>query len=166
MSGRALEPDHEGHLRVLTDGNVDFVVIGGIAVMAHGYVRATADTDITVNPDRRNLEHLATVLSDLDAVLPGADPTAGDPASARSLSFGGNPRFETRLGRLHVVQRPAGAPGYSDLAARAINVELDDLRFRICAYEDLVAMKEATARDQDQLDLVALREARNAPDQP
>ena len=147
----------------LTEGSVDFVVIGGIAVMAHGYVRATADTDITVDPDRQNLERLAAVLANLEAVLPGADPIAGDPAGARSLSFRGNPRFETSLGRLYIVQSPAGAPNYSDLAARAVTVELDDLKLRICAYEDLVAMKEATARDQDRLDLTALREARSEP---
>ncbi len=142
-------------------GGVDFVVIGGIAVMAHGFVRATADTDITADPDRPNLERLATVLRDLEAVLPGADPIAGDPTSAKSLSFGGNPRFETTLGRLHIVQSPAGAPRYAELAARAEEVQLDDLHLRICSYADLVAMKEATARDQDRLDLVALREARD-----
>ena len=160
MTEPALESDHEAHLRVLTAAGVDFVVIGGIAVMAHGFVRATADTDVTVNPERTNLERLSTVLRDLDAVLPGADPVAGEPTSARSLSFGGNPRFETKLGRLHVVQSPAGAPDYGEMAARAEEVQLDDLRFRICSYADLVAMKEATARDQDRLDLVALREAR------
>jgi hypothetical protein len=156
----ALESDHEAHLRVLTGAGVDFVVIGGIAVMAHGFVRATADTDVTVNPERANLERLSAVLRDLDAVLPGADPVAGEPTSARSLSFGGNPRFETKLGRLHIVQNPAGAPDYAEMATRAEEVQLDDLRFRICSYADLVAMKEATARDQDRLDLVALREAR------
>lgn len=160
MTERALESDHEGHLRALTDGGVDFVVIGGIAVMAHGFVRATADTDVTANPELANLERLAAVLRDLEAVLPGADPIAGDPVSARSLSFGGNPRFETRLGRLHIVQSPAGAPSYRELANRAETVELDDLQLRICGYSDLVAMKEATARDQDRLDLTALREAR------
>jgi uncharacterized nucleotidyltransferase DUF6036 len=161
VNERALESDHEGHLRALTAAGVDFVVIGGIAVMAHGFVRATADTDITANPERANLERLSVVLRDLDAVLPGADPIAGDPASARSLSFGGNPRFETRLGRLHIVQSPTGAPAYDELAERAEEVHLDDLRLRICSYADLVAMKEATARDQDRIDLVALREARD-----
>lgn len=161
MSERALEPDHEGHLRALTDGGVDFVVIGGIAVMAHGYVRATADTDITANPDLQNLERLSAVLKSLDAALPGADPIAADPMSARSLSFGGNPRFETSLGRLHIVQSPAGAPNYSDLVDRAISVDLGALTLQICAYSDLVKMKEATARDQDHLDLTALREARD-----
>lgn len=160
MTAQALESDHEGHLRALTAGGVDFVVIGGIAVMAHGFVRATADTDITANPELANLERLAAVLRELEAVLPGADPIAGDPSSARSISFGGNPRFETRLGRLHIVQSPAGAPAYDEMASRAETVKLDDLELRICNYTDLVAMKEATARDQDRLDLAALREAR------
>jgi Nucleotidyltransferase of unknown function (DUF6036) len=149
LTERALESDHEGHLRALTAGGVDFVVIGGIAVMAHGFVRATADTDITANPELANLERLAAVLRELEAVLPGADPIAGNPA------------FETRLGRLHVVQSPAGAPDYRELANRAETVELDDLQLRICSYSDLVTMKEATARDQDRLDLTALREARD-----
>lgn len=161
MTERAFESDHEAHLRALTAGSVDFVVIGGIAVMAHGFVRATADTDITANPDLKNLERLSSVLRDLEAVLPGADPIAGDQTSARSLSFGGNPRFETKLGRLHIVQSPAGAPTYEAMADRAVEVELDDLRLRICSYADLVAMKEASARDQDRLDLVALRKARD-----
>ncbi len=129
--------------------------------MAHGFIRATADTDITANPEVRNLERLSAILRDLDAVLPGADPIAGDPISARSLSFGGNPRFETALGRLHIVQSPAGGPAYRDLAERSIEVELDGLAFRVCAYSDLVVMKEATARDQDQIDLAALRDARD-----
>ncbi len=161
MSEQALEWDHEGHLRALFEGGVDFIVIGGIAVMAHGFVRATADTDITANPEMRNLERLAAVLAELEAILPGADPLAGDPASARSLSYGGNPRFETKLGRLHIVQSPAGAPDYGALAANAVEIGLDDLKIRVCAYSDLVAMKEATKRDQDLLDLVALREARD-----
>lgn len=161
MSEQGLDADHEGHLRALVAGGVDFVVIGGIAVMAHGFVRSTADTDITANPAMRNLERLAAVLKDLDAVLPGADPAAGDPTSARSLSFGGNPRFETTLGRLHIVQSPAGAPVYRDLARHAEVLDLDGVALRVCAYPDLVAMKLATARDQDRLDLVGLREARD-----
>jgi uncharacterized nucleotidyltransferase DUF6036 len=164
VSDRGLDADHEGHLRALVAGGVDFVVIGGIAVMAHGFIRATADTDITANTEMRNLDRLSKVLNQLEAVLPGADPAVGDPASARSLSFGGNPRFETALGRLHVVQSPAGAPSYRDLSERAIAVELDDIAFRVCAYPDLVAMKEATARDQDRLDLTALRRAREEAD--
>jgi hypothetical protein len=160
VTEQGLESDHEAHLRALVEGGVDFVVIGGIAVMAHGYVRATADTDITANPKRKNLDRLSAVLRELNAVLPGADPTTGDPVSARSLSFGGNPRFETTLGRLHVVQSPAGAPDYSDLVDHAVEIELGGLRFRVCAYPDLVAMKQASARDQDRLDLTALQEAR------
>ena len=42
------------------------------------------------------------------------------------------------------------------MADRAEPVKLDDLQLRICSYSDLVAMNEATARDQDRLDLISI----------
>jgi len=33
-----------------------FVVIGGVAVAAHGYVRGTADLDLVPDPDPENLK--------------------------------------------------------------------------------------------------------------
>jgi hypothetical protein len=39
-------PDLAGLLRALHEGNTGFVVIGGIAVSAHGAIRATEDLDI------------------------------------------------------------------------------------------------------------------------
>ncbi len=69
---------------------------------------------------------------------------------------------ETRLGQLHVVQSPLGAPPYAEMLERALKVTLDDqLGVRVCSFEGLVAMKEASDRDQDRLDLKRLREARS-----
>jgi hypothetical protein len=45
-------------LRALVDYEVDFVVIGGLAVAAHGYVRATKEVDVMPNPDPGNLSRL------------------------------------------------------------------------------------------------------------
>ncbi|HEX4110641.1 MAG TPA: hypothetical protein VHX88_21105 [Solirubrobacteraceae bacterium] len=63
-------------------GAVDYVIIGGLAVAAHGYVRATEDLDIVPAPDRGNLERLARVLRELGAELLGTGDF--DPASSRS----------------------------------------------------------------------------------
>ena len=41
-------------LRVLREHDVDFLVIGGVAVAAHGYVRATKDVDIIPEPSATN----------------------------------------------------------------------------------------------------------------
>jgi hypothetical protein len=40
-------------------GEVDFVIIGGLAVAAHGYVRATKDLDIVPSPEPANLDRSA-----------------------------------------------------------------------------------------------------------
>jgi len=157
----ALEPDHEGHLRALAAGEVEFVLIGGLAVAALGAPRSTLDTDIVAAPDRPNLMRLSGVLRELDAFLPGAPTELGDPTSVEVLSGAPNARYETRLGQLHVVQSPQGAPPYEQLAQNALDVELEpELTVRVCSYDDLVAMKEASDRDQDRLDLERLREAR------
>lgn len=46
----------------LNAGAVAYVVIGGMAVAAHGFVRATKDPDIVPSPDPANLDRLAGVL--------------------------------------------------------------------------------------------------------
>jgi hypothetical protein len=52
---------------------VDHVTIGAFAVIAHGYVRATADIDLMARQDRDNLERLAAAFAELRARLPGVD---------------------------------------------------------------------------------------------
>jgi hypothetical protein len=63
------ELDIQGLLRHLDEAGVEFIVIGGVAVGFHGYVRATEDLDIVPSPDPRNLERLAEVLRALGAGL-------------------------------------------------------------------------------------------------
>lgn len=55
----------------LADAGVDYIVIGGFAVGAHGHVRATKDLDIVPSPEFANLERLAAVLGELGATLYG-----------------------------------------------------------------------------------------------
>ena len=56
------EPDDL--LVALTDANVEFVVIGGVAVGVHGFVRATKDLDIVPDPALENLTRLAKLLAE------------------------------------------------------------------------------------------------------
>lgn len=62
-------PDLAGLVTALNAGAVRFVVIGGIAVSAHGHVRATEDLDIVPAPDVENLDRLGSALVGLDARL-------------------------------------------------------------------------------------------------
>jgi uncharacterized nucleotidyltransferase DUF6036 len=151
--------DYAALLGTLADRGVEFVLIGGLAVNVHGVIRATADADLVPDPDRANLERLSGTLGGLEAHAVGADPALGA-VDAEKLSWGDNWKFETRHGPLHIVQSQPGLPAYRDLRERAIEVTTGDLRLVVCSYEDLVAMKRAADRPQDQIDLADLRAAR------
>src|SRR5437773_866032 len=45
-------------LATLREHHVEFVVIGGIALAAHGYIRGTKDVDIVPEPSPENLQRL------------------------------------------------------------------------------------------------------------
>lgn len=55
-------------LRALNDAGVRYLVAGGLAVVAHGYVRFTADVDLVLDPDPRALRRAVEALSALGYV--------------------------------------------------------------------------------------------------
>lgn len=67
----AAGPDLPGVVAALRARDVRHVVIGGFAVIAHQYVRATEDVDVLVPDDPSNDRRLALALADLGARLPG-----------------------------------------------------------------------------------------------
>lgn len=55
------EPAFDELLRRLAEADVEFVVVGGLAVNAWGVVRGTKDVDVVVAPDIENLKRIAGV---------------------------------------------------------------------------------------------------------
>jgi hypothetical protein len=148
--------DLAGLLRSLVDGDVRFVVIGGVAVAAHAAVRATEDVDLVPDPDPENMRSLTTVLENLDARLL-LNLERGIDAEVRSaLLSGRNLTVTTSQGDLDVVQRLPGVPPFPALLAESVEVELFDVRFRVCSREHLVAMKRARGAAIDLADLERL----------
>jgi hypothetical protein len=151
-------------IAALTDGGVDHVLIGGLAVGAHGFPRATKDVDIVPAPGEANLVRLASVLRELEARNYGTgdfDPAEFpfDPLDPDDLRAGGNFVLATRLGRLDIMQWVPGIPGdlaFEHLTRNAVETSLGGRTVRVCSREDLVAMKRAAGRTQDLLDLEQL----------
>jgi len=46
--------DVEAILRAVNDADVRYLIVGGLAVVAHGYVRYTADVHIVLDLERDN----------------------------------------------------------------------------------------------------------------
>ena len=61
-------------LAALVDGGVDFVLIGGMAGVAHGSSRVTVDIDVVYGRSPANIERLAAALAPLAPTLRGAPP--------------------------------------------------------------------------------------------
>jgi hypothetical protein len=57
-----LEPFFKNFLSLLNKYEVEYLVIGGYAVALHGYVRATGDIDIWVNPTPKNADKMLSVM--------------------------------------------------------------------------------------------------------
>jgi hypothetical protein len=152
-------------LRTLREHGVDLVIIGGFALSAHGVIRATKDVDIVPDPDPANLRRLAEALRALDAEVLLAEDFApselGLEPDDAGLALGGNWVLRTRLGRLDVMQDVPGLKSYAALRARAVGVDVPDAGPLLFAgLDDLIAMKVAAGRPQDQLDVASLLRAR------
>ena len=105
-------------LRRLDRAGVVHVLIGGLAVNAHGVIRATQDVDICPDPDHGNLERLASLLAELGIRQLGVEDNGFserempfDPTDAADLAQGGNFRLETPLGVLDIMQWIPGLDG-------------------------------------------------------
>lgn len=148
-------------LEALQESRVRFVVIGGVAVGAHGYVRGTEDhLDLVPDPDPENLRRLTEALKKMDSTLPTVGERPFDPATdAGVLRRGGNVTAMTRFGELDVVQRARGVPSYTQLDEDAVDSELLGVPVRVCSLSRLRGMKEAQDREQDRADLANLPEA-------
>jgi hypothetical protein len=143
-------------LGALVAARIDFVVIGGVAVGAHGVVRGTKDLDVCPALAAANIQRLAALLHDLEARQLGvaADDSAEqemplDPTRPDDLAAGGNFRLETPFGLLDLMQWIPGIEAdqaYVHLAASAVPASAFGLQVMVCSLADLREMKRAAGR--------------------
>lgn len=142
-------------IRALARRDVDYLLIGGLAVQAHGHVRTTQDADVLPRPDQENLERLAAALNDLGARPVGA-PAPERPVRARDLTATEPAAFDTNAGGIDVHSRPPGADAYAGVRARALVVTVAGVEVPFCGLDDLIAMKLASGRPIDRGDIATL----------
>jgi predicted nucleotidyltransferase len=150
-------------LRRLVDGEVDFVVIGGIAAIAHGSPQVTQDLDIAYATDETNLERLGSVLVELGATLRGVTDDIPFVPDGQALRRTRMLTLDTSEGPLDLLAEPDGAGSYAGLLANAIEATVSGATVRIAGLEDLLAMKKAAGRPKDRIyveELEAIRRLR------
>jgi len=150
--------DAERIFAVLDAHEVEYVVIGGIAVQVYGHVRMTNDVDLIPSPAPQNLERLASALDELEARIlnPGSEHLAID---AQMLPRATLWQLSTRHGDIDVLHEAPGAAPFPQLRERALLIALGDHTIPIASRDDLIRMKRAAGRPVDLADIAALSEA-------
>jgi hypothetical protein len=146
--------DPEHIVATLNEEGVRYVIVGGLAVGAHGVVRATRDIDIVPDQAPRNMAQLALALTQLGAEHPVHAGLTGE-ALARPVSM----KLRTRAGEVHVLNRMPGTPPFDELHADALAVEIaESVDAPVCSLAHLRQMKRASDRPRDAVDLAELDE--------
>jgi predicted nucleotidyltransferase len=148
----------------LVEAEVRFVLVGGLAVNAWGYLRGTRDVGFVPDPSPDNLAKLDGLLRELG----GKVDVGGRLLDANSISTflrtGGRTLVATELGQVDVLQGLPQVPPFAALDETATEVDLDGVVVRVCSLEHLMEMKQSSTRDRDRDDLEALKAAHEDAD--
>ena len=141
--------DLKAVMQSLSKNKVDYFLIGGYALFAHGYYRATTDIDILVPPTREQGKRVIKAL----LVLPDRASEQIDPAW-----FGEGETI--RVADEFVVDLLFNACGETNktLARYAEIVDLDGIPVRTLSLEGLLLTKQSV-RDKDVMDRMVLQQA-------
>jgi hypothetical protein len=147
--------DPERIFAVLAAHQVEYVVVGGLAVQVHGHVRMTNDLDLVPAPTHANLARLADALNELEAKVlnDGGERLAIDATMLPRATLW---QLATSAGDVDVLHDAPGAPPFEALREHALEVRLGALSIPFASREDLIRMKRAAGRPVDVADVAAL----------
>jgi predicted nucleotidyltransferase len=144
-----LNEDYKEMLQLLSEEQVDFIVVGAYALGAHGYPRATGDIDIWVKPNNTNSRKLYKALARFGAPL---EQIEIHDFSMEGIIFqiGVIPR------RIDIITKIDGVT-YDEADEDKIAVEVEGLMVPVISLDKLIKNKMATGREKDELDIKTLK---------
>lgn len=150
--------DFPSLIRLLTQNNVEFILIGGAAATAHGSTRLTQDLDVVYRRIPDNVGRLAASLDPHSPYLRDAPPGLPFRFDVETITRGLNFTLVTDLGDLDLFGEITGGGRYEDLLPHTIMLELFGTSCRCLGLKRLIEVKRAAGRPRD-LEAVAELEA-------
>lgn len=147
-------------LDLLEAARVEFVVVGGVAMVLRGSSRTTIDLDLCYARNRDNLLRLAQALAPLHPRLRGAPPELPFLWDERTLASGLNFTLTTDAGDLDILGEVTGLGDYAQVAAGAAPMDVGGSRVTVLGLDALERAKRAAGRAKDLLDLAEIAEIR------
>jgi predicted nucleotidyltransferase len=141
--------DFEGLLRRLHGAGVEFVLVGGVAAVAHGAARLTLDIDVVYSRRPDTFDRLVAALAPLHPYLRGAPPGLPFAWDRATLERGLNFTLTTDLGDIDLFGEIAGGGGFEDLNEQSLTLTLFGMPIRCLGLEALIRTKRAAGRPKD-----------------
>ena len=145
-------------LPLLVNADVQFIVIGGGAAIAHGSARATYDVDVVYARDRENLRKLVAALSSQHPYPRGAPPGLPFIWDEKTMTGGLNFTLTTDVGDLDLLGEVAGGGTYERLLPYSEELPVFGVHCRFVTLAKLIELKRAAGRPKD-LESIAELEA-------
>jgi hypothetical protein len=145
--GNIFNPDFRDFLQALNRNEVEYLLVGGYAVIIHGYSRVTADMDIWVNRTVTNYKKLVRAFRDFG--MPVFDMTEEKFLAHTNWDVF---RFGRKPVAIDIMTRMADLD-FEECIKNIKVFEDDDLRINVVHYNDLIHAKKTAGRGKDINDL-------------
>ena len=150
-------------LSILTDAQIDYVLVGGLAVTLHGYQRVTMDVDVVLALNDENLSNFVDCAkkANLKPVLPvSIDSLRNAELINQWHREKGLIAFALRDSGtvatvIDVLMRPVVS--FEQLKRNAVIRRIGALTIPVASIDDLITMKTGTGRTKDVIDIEELR---------
>lgn len=140
-----MEPEYLNLVRLLNEENTEYVVLGGHAVIAHGYLRTTGDIDIFVNSTEQNAHRLLRALEKY-GYINGEFEITDFTLVPNYLSFG---RYD---GWIDIMTFTVGVT-FEECYKNRIEIDIGGVLIKFINLPELIRNKKALGRPQDLQDL-------------
>jgi predicted nucleotidyltransferase len=145
--GNILNEDFTDFLNALNEKNVEYVLVGGYAVIFHGYNRTTGDLDIWVNPTSENYFRLLKAFDKFGLpVFDMSEEKFLKTAEYDVFTFGRPPVS------IDVITKATGLV-FSEVFAKSAIQNFDGVYVRMIDIRDLITGKKSVNRPKDQDDV-------------
>jgi hypothetical protein len=153
-------PDYRVLITALLGEEVDFVIVGGIALVLHGSARITRDLDICYGRQGDALKRMARALRLFEPMLRGAPANFPFTLDRETLQSGLNFTLTTVAGDIDLVGAVTGIGAYPVVARFAQVMEIYGQPVNVLSLEGLERTKRAAGRLKDLTDLEEIIELR------
>ena len=139
--------DFKDFIQSLNTFEVDYILIGGYAVILHGYNRTTGDLDIWVNPTEANYIKLIKAFSFFGFPTSAIDSKRFLNQETYNVFTFGRPPMA-----IDIVTSIQGVE-FKDAIQNASEVQVQGIVVRLLSLSDLILTKKAAGRFKDLDDL-------------